>query len=251
MERYARDGVEWDWERIYGDCAEAGVDAVETDPLPEKVRILDRLGLRVSSSYLGLPLDAPLPDELMRDRVQAVATRLADAGGTTLVLNADPPGLDDPAAAARAVGDNLRRVADVADRHGLRLVLHNHADEPVRASVERAAVLEHADQRAGFCLDTGWAVVAGDDPVARAREHGDRIGALHLRTVGADGVPAEDLSSGRPSMPDLLDALPDFDGWLILELWHPPQLMPAGSMLEANRRSVQLLRGLLGPDLLA
>jgi sugar phosphate isomerase/epimerase len=244
MERYAREGVEWDWERIYDDCAAAGVDAVETDPLPEKVRILERLGLRVSSSYIGIPLDEPLPGAVFAERILPVAHRLADAGGTTLVMNADA------FSTPRVLADNLNRIAGAVAPLGLEVALHNHADEPVRAAAELSAVIELADPSVGLCIDTGWAVVAGHDPVAWAREHAARVRAFHLRTVDAAGTPAEDLTSGAPDIRALLAAAPGFDGWLILELWHPDAMRPSGSMIEANRRSVELLRGLVGPKAL-
>lgn len=246
MERYAREGQAWDWERIYSDCAEAGVDAVETDPLPEKVRVLERLGLRVSSSYIGIPLAEPLAAGMLDERVLPVARRLADAGGTTLVLNADVPDSPpaDPAATPVNIGRNLTRIAELVAPLGLEVAMHNHADEPVRAAAELDAVIRHADPSVGLCIDTGWAVVAGADPVAWARDHAARVRAFHLRTVDAAGVPAEDLTTGDPSIAGLLAAVPDFGGWLILELWHPQPLQPQGSMIAANRRSVELLRRL-------
>ncbi len=250
MERYEREGVDWDWERIYSDCAESGVDAVETDPLPEKVRILDRLGLAVSSSYIGTPLIEPLTESVFAERIMPVAQRLAGAGGSTLVLNPDvPEGAPrdpDAGASARAIGANLTRVAERVAPLGLRVAMHNHAAEPVQAARDLAAVAEHADPAVGLCIDTAWAVVAGADPVEWARQHAARVHAFHLRTVDADGVPAEDLTSGAPDIAELLGAVPDFDGWLILELWHPEPLAPRGTMIEANRRSVELLRRLAG-----
>lgn len=239
MEAYARDGVDWDWDALYGACAEAGYDAVETDPTPEKVGVLDRLGLRVSSSYVGMPLDDPLTEALLEERVLPVARRLAEAGGSTLVMNADPtPGrLLDP----RVVGANLSLVAQRVASLGLRVALHNHAAEPERFAAEVASV-EHADAAVGFCLDTGWAAVAGADPVAFARQYADRMLAFHLRTVDADGVPAEDLTSGTPDIAALLEAVPGFDGWLIVELWHPAPHQAALSFPAANARSVAHLR---------
>lgn len=242
MEAYARDGVDWDWDRIYGDVAAAGFDAVETDPTPAKVAVLDRLGLRVSSSYVGMSLDDPLSEERLEERVLPVARRLAEAGGATLVMNADPtPGVAlDP----RVVGGNLSLVADRVAPLGLRVALHNHAPEPERFAAEVASVLDHADASVGFCLDTGWAAVAGADPVAFARDHADRMLAFHLRTVDADGVPAVDLTAGTPDVRALLDAVPGFDGWLIAELWHPAPYHADVSFPDANARSVQHLRSL-------
>ena len=87
MERFARDGVEWDWDALYGACAESGVDAVETDAEPHKVAVARRLGLAVSSSYIGLPLHLPWEHLDTARTVLPIAQRLAAAGGTDLILN--------------------------------------------------------------------------------------------------------------------------------------------------------------------
>jgi sugar phosphate isomerase/epimerase len=251
MERFRREGVEWDWRTLYGACAQAGVDAVETDPLPEKLAILRDLGLAVSASYVGMPLHTAVPDAALRERVLPVAERLAAAGGRDLILNADPiegapPKTDDD---ARRQGEAMSRVASLVEPLGLAVSMHNHAADPAQAELDLRSVIAYADARVGLCIDTGWALVAGADPVAWARSHGDRVRALHLRDIDGRGIPTEALGSeapgtGRLDLAALLAALPRFDGWLTLELWHPDAMKPSVSFVEANRRSAALLRAL-------
>jgi sugar phosphate isomerase/epimerase len=127
--------------------------------------------------------------------------------------------------------------------------MHNHAAGADQAELDLRSVIEYADDRVGLCIDTGWALVAGADPVAWARAYGDRVRALHLRDVDERGIPTEALGSetpeaGRLDVAALSAALPGFDGWLTLELWHPASMEPTMSFVEANRRSAGFLRSI-------
>ncbi|MGO4276360.1 hypothetical protein AB4Z22_42160, partial [Paenibacillus sp. TAF58] len=53
FERWKSDGKEPVWEDLYRACAEAGLDAVETDATPEKLALVRSYGLTVSASYMG------------------------------------------------------------------------------------------------------------------------------------------------------------------------------------------------------
>ena len=247
MERAKRDGRPWDWESLFTACAETGVDGVETDPTPEKLAILQRLDLRVSAAYVGLPLYLPFEQLDLDTHLVPVAARLADAGGRDLVLNVDQADWGNPVPRtpehARRAGENLSRIAELVAPLGLRIALHNHANDPETARLDLAAVVEHADPAVGLCIDTGWALVAGHDPVDWVRAHRDRVHALHLRNQRGR-TPTEDLLDGDLDVPGLLAALGDFDGWLTLELWHPEPLQPERSMADDVRRSAEYLRAL-------
>ncbi|HZG75413.1 MAG TPA: hypothetical protein VEZ72_06100, partial [Paenibacillus sp.] len=56
VERWKADGMEPTWESLYAACAEAGLDAVETDATPEKLALARAAGLAVSASYVGAEL---------------------------------------------------------------------------------------------------------------------------------------------------------------------------------------------------
>jgi sugar phosphate isomerase/epimerase len=249
MERFGRDGVEWDWNSLYAACAASGVDAVETDPTPAKRAILDRLSLGVSSSYVGMPLTPRFADLEVAERVLPIARRLADSGGRVLVVNADPvAGEASPKSDADAArqGENLSRIADLVARLGLRVALHNHADSYDAAARDLSSVVDHADDGVGLCIDTGWAMTAGHDPCAWAREFSPRVLAVHLRNQ-RNAVPTDSLRDGDLDVDDFIAALDGFGGWLTLELWHPDAMTPRIGMREAVRESADLLRSLVGP----
>jgi len=249
MERFARDGIDWDWDSLYGACARSGVGAVETDPTLAKRAVLDRLGLRVSASYIGMPLTPRFADLEVQDRVMPVAQRLAAAGGRVLVLNADargggPAEPKTPSEVARQ-GENLSRIADLVAPLGLRIALHNHADHYDEAAQDLESVIVHSDDAVGLCIDTAWAMAAGHDPVDWAREHSARVLAVHLRDQSGK-VPTDALGEGELDLAGLLEALDGYEGWLTLELWHPDTMTPRMGMVEAVRASATLLREAIG-----
>ncbi|SFI85808.1 Xylose isomerase-like TIM barrel [Paenibacillus sp. UNC496MF] len=250
-ERWKSDGKAVDWRAIFRACADAGLDAVEIDADAGQLALLREFGLAVSASYVGLQLHGDY------DAVEAgalpVAERLAAAGGKDLLVNADPYGgwkqaLPKPEDLVKRQGDNLSRLAARAEADfGLRLSLHNHAADRHNAEADLRSVVECADAAVGLCVDTGWAHVAGCDPVGWVRRYPERIAAFHLRNQRGR-VPAEDLTEGDIDFRALADAMADanYEGWLALELWHPRETMPARSMEEDVRRSLAMLRGLVG-----
>ncbi|BDZ44326.1 sugar phosphate isomerase/epimerase family protein [Naasia aerilata] len=247
MERFARDGVEWDWPTLYGACAEAGVDAVETDPQPEKLAILRDLGLAVSGSYVGLPLTLPFERLEVDSAVLPVADRLAAAGGTNLILNADQVDWSNPVDKtdddARRQGENLSRIRELVAPLELSVSLHNHASERENAQRDLDSVVRYADPSVGLCVDVAWAWVAGHDPLEWVRSYPERVHCFHLRNQRGP-VPTEDLLDGELDIAAILDAVPGYSGWLTLELWHPEGMTPERSMVRDTRRSADFLRGL-------
>lgn len=254
MERFKRDGVAYDWHVLYRACAEAGADAVETDATPEKLAIARTYGLQVSAAYIGKPLHLDYAALDVERTVLPNAERLAAAGGSDLLLNADRTQGSHEGGAAKTEddfkrqGENMTRIAElVRARFGLRTAMHNHAADPWHAEGDLRSVLQHADPSlVGLCVDTGWAIAAGQDPVAWVRDHPERICAFHFRN-GHGATPTEDLLEGEVDFPALIEAAraADYSGWFGLELWHPDTISPQRSMGEDFRRSVDYVRSLL------
>ncbi len=233
------------------EAAEAGYDAVEAadENLADSAR---RYGLEVCGTYVSGPLHRPW-DELDVDRaILKPARAAAELGADYLVVNADPKGSwsrrerksEDE---LKRQGENLSRLGEAVTPLGLRLLLHNHADSAPLHLDDLRSVTEFSAAVVGICLDTGWALVSGDDPVERVRALGPRLGGLHLRNHRGR-VPTEWLGQGDLDVAAFVRALAETDycHWLTTELWHREDASPRISLLEAQRRTVDLLRRLAG-----
>lgn len=243
--RYGLDGREFSWEEVFRKCAEAGLNAVEMDPDPDLISLAKQYGLSISGSYMGFNLhEEVIP---LEETVKPFAERLAEAGGTDLVVNADPKGgwgvaLPKTEDEFKRQGEHLTRIAAIAEQWGLKASLHNHADEKHNAEGDLRSVLEYASPNVGLCIDTGWAHVAGYDPIDWIRKYPGRVDAFHLRNQNGR-IPSEDLLEGEIPMQKLLHTLADtgYNGWLTFELLHSEENRPIRTMEEDVRRSVDYL----------
>jgi inosose dehydratase len=173
---------------------------------------------------------------------------LAKAGGTDLVVNADPKGgwgvaLPKTEDEFKRQGEHLSRIALIGEEWELKVSLHNHADEKHNAEGDLRSVIEYASPNVGLCVDTGWAHVAGYDPTDWIRKYPDRIDAFHLRNQFGR-IPSEDLLEGDINMQKLMQALAEteYNGWLSFELLHNAESQPVRTMKEDIKRSVDYLK---------
>lgn len=248
QERYREEGKDMSYANIFRDLALAGYDAVEATADPETVALARACNLTISASYIGLPLHEAFAPGALEDKVLPTAILLAEAGGSDLLVNADPKGgwhasLPKDEEDSKRQGENLTRIATRLAPYGLNVCMHNHAADPHNANADLRSVVRHAGTEVGLCVDTGWALVSGCDPLDWVRRYPERIHALHLRNQHGP-VPSEDLLEGDMDMAQFLRSLADlgYRGWLAMELWHPPATAPQRSMLEDARRSVNFVR---------
>src|SRR5581483_2887750 len=90
------------------------------------------------------------------------------------------PGVDDAALAA-ANAEALQPAVRVAEQEGVIVALENHCHGFGDRWEHLAAIADLLDSPAtGFTLDSGHAVVAGQDPAALARRMGRRLALTHL-----------------------------------------------------------------------
>lgn len=238
-------------ENYVKEAAEAGYDAVEcvADGLSELVQ---KYGLSVCGTYTGGPLHLPWDEIDADEKILTPARQLAELGGDYLNVNSDPKGswgarerkTDDE---LKQQGENLSRLAEEVKPLGLRVLLHNHANSNTIHLDDLKSVTDYADPAVGICLDTGWALTSEDDPVECARRLGSRVGGLHLRNQRAD-IPVEWLGEGDMDVQAFLDVLRenDYNGWLTTELWHREDVEVTRSLVEDQKRTVELLRELWG-----
>ncbi|MCX6478040.1 MAG: sugar phosphate isomerase/epimerase [Micrococcales bacterium] len=77
--------------------------------------------------------------------------------------------------------ENLKAVAELALKSGVKAVLHPHVGTMVESAEDIAKVLQGSG--IAFCLDTGHMLIGGTDPVEFSRLHGNRIAHSHLKDV--------------------------------------------------------------------
>ena len=81
----------------------------------------------------------------------------------------------------QATADNLARISQRAQERGVMAVIHPHAGTMVETWADVQEVLTRTT--IPFCLDTGHMWIGGTDPVAFAKDHGDRVGHVHFKDV--------------------------------------------------------------------
>jgi sugar phosphate isomerase/epimerase len=188
-----------------------------------------RHGLRYFAPHLTMSDLRPADRALAFCRAMG-ATHVCCSG----LLDWNSRGADDyrrSAAALNALGRGLREA-------GLQLLYHNHEFEFGRVDGAKTGMdllLETLDSTCvRLCLDLGWLWIARADPPRFLREHGDRIGAVHLRDFkGQASVP---LGQGDMDLPPLLAEvlrLPHLAALIVEQ--DPTTVDPLGDMLASKR----------------
>ena len=102
-----------------------------------------------------------------------------------------------------ATAETLNRLGERSVKNGTGPIFgHNHPGEFETMYVDAQGdgtlksawqiMLENTDPRyVSFQLDVGWAVVAGEDPVALMEQFGDRIELFHVKDIVDIGLPTE------------------------------------------------------------
>jgi inosose dehydratase len=162
--------------------------------------------------------------------------------------------------------DLLGRICEVMTAGGVRPLLHNHIGGVFETGDELDRVLASIpEQLLGIGPDTGHLRWAGVDPAAFVDRHSHRIGAIHLKDVYPDLLPAH--GEGGPSYTEasaskrlwsepgygvvdfaaLLDALPpDYDGDYMIEVDEPSTPTVRESMERSFEWAMEHLGEVLG-----
>jgi sugar phosphate isomerase/epimerase len=112
-----------------------------------------------------------------------------------------------------AVAADLNAAAAVAEKHGVRVGYHNHAQE-LEIVHDGATALDllaaHLDDAVVLEVDTYWAAVGGQDPVALLKRLGDRVTAVHVKDGPATPDPIDQVPVGQGGLPvrEILAAAP-------------------------------------------
>jgi sugar phosphate isomerase/epimerase len=90
----------------------------------------------------------------------------------------------------------------LAEKYDVRLGIHNHGG---RHWLGCAAMLQHVfnqtGERIGLCLDTGWAIDSGEDPVKMIQTFAKRLHGLHIKDFTFDRAGrVQDVVSGTGNL---------------------------------------------------
>jgi sugar phosphate isomerase/epimerase len=102
------------------------------------------------------------------------------------------------------IADQLNSAAEVATRHGVSIGYHNHAHElesiiDGRTSLE--VMCDSLSDAVALEVDTYWAAVGGQDPVALLGRLGDRVVAIHVKDGAATPEPKDQTAVGGGTLP--------------------------------------------------
>ena len=122
--------------------------------------------------------------------------------------------------------DNLEAVPVIeklCDEYGIKIAIHNHGKHHKYGFEEQLdEIFAVSSKNIGLCLDTGWALDAGLDPVKCIKKYADRLYGVHLKdfTFDEKGDPEETvLGTGELDLKGVLEALREvgFNGYASLE----------------------------------
>jgi sugar phosphate isomerase/epimerase len=125
--------------------------------------------------------------------------------------------------------ETFRAAERLAERFDLRLAIHNHGGYHWLGSRQMLEeVFARTGERIGLCLDTAWAMHAGEDPLRLVREFGKRLYGLHIKDFAfARSGRVDDvvIGTGNLDLAALADALVEvgFSGYAALEYEGEPE----------------------------
>lgn len=140
--------------------------------------MLDQNGLSVSGTHTGW-------EELTADNIDATIAYHKEIGNKSIII----PGADlSTREKLDAFIELLNEAQPKLAAEGITLGYHNHHREFLP---NEFGVLTHSELEActsvAFEIDTYWAYVAGQDPIALLERLGDRVHVIHLKDGFSDG----------------------------------------------------------------
>ncbi len=117
------------------------------------------------------------------------------------------------AASVAEIAAQLNSAAVIAAQHGVTIGYHNHAHELESLIDGRTALDVFADSlsaQVGLEVDTYWALVGGQDPVALLDRLAGRVVAVHVKDGAGTAEPKDQTAVGAGTLPirEILAAAP-------------------------------------------
>ena len=176
--------------------------------------VLNETGLRVCGSHIGI-------DQLENNMAQVISENL-ELGNSRVVIPYLAEDRRQGVDGYKKTAGTLNNLGETLRTQGLTLCYHNHAFEfePLEGgSFGLDVLLDNTDPMLVKAeVDTYWALVGGQNPVAFIQKHKGRIPLLHIKDRDkTDGSFAE-VGTGDLPLDALIAAAPEVGvEWLIVE----------------------------------
>lgn len=128
-----------------------------------------------------------------------------------------------PALGADPDPDAFALLGRLCDEYGVKLAVHNHGrHHRYGTTAQLDALFAATSPQIGLCLDTAWALDAGENPIAVAERYADRLYGTHIKDFRFDdnGAPVDVIvGTGNLNLPALFATLAGvgFSGYMTLE----------------------------------
>lgn len=252
-------GANTELERLFADCRDLGFAGVELggrfprDPAVLRP-MLDGYGLELIGGWYSTGLLERGPAE----EIAALRAHLAllEAMGSTVFIAAEcsnarhgvrsHPLADQPRVPEDGwgrFGEGLTAVAEYVAARGFRFAYHFHLGTAVEKPADLEAFVASTSEDVGFVIDTGHAVLGGNDPVELIGRWPGRVNHVHLKDIRPaihrqvldggmsflDGVLAGMFTAPGDGAIDFVPVLRalkaiGYSGWLVVEAEQDPAL---------------------------
>ncbi|HQK91917.1 MAG TPA: sugar phosphate isomerase/epimerase [Armatimonadota bacterium] len=214
---------------------------------------MQRLGLHYMESFAGhFPVtDDPEEQEKLKDELKAVEVEWLAAGvfgfdqdkdGARKLLEfAQAMGIPTLTAAPTPAG--LKVLDELLEEFDVRIAIHNHGPgNPFDKITDVTKAMEGHHERIGACVDTGWYIASGEDPIEAIQTFGERVYAVHVKDMTAERSFTE-VGKGELDVRAMFDVLGTlhYEGILALEYEeHPDDPVPyVDECLAAMREAIR------------
>jgi sugar phosphate isomerase/epimerase len=231
-----REAAAKDFPTVLKQVADIGYVGVEFAGLngmqPKEVKkIVDDLGLQVSSAHMGLPT---------RDTVSQIVDECKTLGIPRCITGFGPDDMK-TVDGCKALAAKLQTGADLLKGTGIAMGMHNHNHEfhKVDGQYPEDIILNNAPDVFAE-LDVYWVQVGGADPAETVARLKHRAPVLHIKDGPVSPAsPMSAVGEGKVDIPAVVKAAdPNILEWLIVEIDACP-----GDMLDAVKRSYKYLVG--------
>lgn len=231
-----RDLTQKDLEQALGQVAALGYSFVEFAGFfghsAARVRtMLEKFGLSISGTHTSV-------SELVPEKLNETIAYHKELGNRNIII---PSSDFSTREKLNALIDLINEVQPKLAAEGIALGYHNHHREflPTEYGAMVHAELE-AHTKVFFEIDTYWAYVAGQDPVAVMKRLGERVPVIHLKDGYSDGRGMA-LGEGTAPVKDVRDYAIAAGKTMVVE---SETCQPTG--IEEVGRCIRYLRGLDG-----